>query len=303
MTLMSYAAFLLSARLASCRRISVVPIKPLLRRLPYLEEHHLHVGSHLGGLAVLADEEHQPVRLRELVLAEGDDRALRSGIDLLDVGAPAIGLDRGDLEEIADFVRQHAEAVAHLGGEIVDLLVGLEIGEPPVQRQPHREIVDVILGDQHRHADGDLRRPAIGGRLHHAGLEVEDRLLQHRLIELEADFLDVAGLLLAEQIAGAADIEVVRGELEARAQRLQRLQHFQPPLGLRRDLLLRRQREQRIGAQLRAPDPAAQLIELRQPEHVGAVHDQRVGGRDIEAGLDDRGRKQDVVFAVSRTPT
>ena len=145
----------------------------------------------------------------------------------------------------------------------------------------------VICGDQRSAAGSD-----------HAGLEVEDRLLQHRLIELEADLLDVAGLFLAEQIAGAADVEVVRGELEAGAQRFQRLQHLQPPLGLRGDLLLRRQREQRIGAQLRAPDPAAQLIELRQAEHVGAVHDQRVGGGDIEAGLDDRGREQDVVFAV-----
>ena len=81
------------------------------------------------------------------------------------------------------------------------------------------------------------RRPAIGDRLDHAGLEVEDRLLQHRLIQLEADFLDVPGLLVAEQIAGAADIEVVRGELEARAERLQRLQHLQPPFGLRRDLV------------------------------------------------------------------
>ena len=124
---------------------------------------------------------------------------------------------------------------------------------------------------------GDLRRPAIGGRLDHAGLEVDDRLFQHRLVKLEADFLDVAGLFLAEQIAGAADIEIVRGQLEPGAERFQRLQHLQPPFGLRRDLLLRRQREQRIGAQLRTPDPAAQLIELRQAEHVGAMHDQRVG--------------------------
>ena len=63
-------------------------------------------------------------------------------------------------------------------------------------------------------------------------------------------------------------------------------------------LLLRRQREQRIGAQLRAPDPPAQLIELRQAEAVGAMHDQRIGGRDVEAGLDDGGRQQHVVFAV-----
>ncbi len=79
---------------------------------------------------------------------------------------------------------------------------------------------------------------------------------------------------------------------------VQRLQHLQPPLRLRRDLLLRRQRQQRIGAQLRAADAAAQLVELGQAEHVGAVHDQRVGVRDVEPGLHDRGRQQDVVLAV-----
>jgi hypothetical protein len=86
----------------------------------------------------------------------------------------------------------------------------------------------------------------------------------------------VAGLLVAQKIAGATDVEIVRGELEASAERIERLQHLQPPLGLGGDLLFLRQREQRVGAELRAPDPAAQLIELRQPEHVGAMHDQRV---------------------------
>jgi len=54
-----------------------------------------------------------------------------------------------------------------------------------------------------------LRRPAIRHRLGYAGLEVEDRLLQHRLIQFEANFLDVAGLFLAEQVACAADIQIV----------------------------------------------------------------------------------------------
>ena len=81
----------------------------------------------------------------------------------------------------------------------------------------------VICGDQRS-----------GDRLGDAGLEARHRLLQHLLIELEPDLLDVAGLLLAEQIAGAADVEVVRGKLESGAQRVERLQHLEPPLGLRR---------------------------------------------------------------------
>jgi hypothetical protein len=67
-----------------------------------------------------------------------------------------------------------------------------------------------------------------------AGLQLEDRVLQHLLVELDADLLDVARLLVAEQVAGAADVEVVAGELEAGAEAVERLQHLQPLLGRQR---------------------------------------------------------------------
>ena len=53
-----------------------------------------------------------------------------------------------------------------------------------------------------------------------------------------------------------------------------------------------------VGAGLRPPDAAAQLVELGQAEAVGAVDDQRVGARDVEPAFDDRGRQQHVIFAV-----
>ena len=108
----------------------------------------------------------------------------------------------------------------------------------------------------------------------------------------------MAGLFVAEQVAGAADVEVVARQLEPGTQRIQRVQHLQALLGLRRDGLVRGQGEQRVGASLRAADASTQLVELGEAEHVGAMHDQRVGARDVEAGLDDRGGEEDVVFAV-----
>ena len=63
-------------------------------------------------------------------------------------------------------------------------------------------------------------------------------------------------------------------------------------------LLALRQGQIGIGADLGPADAAAQLIELRQPEHVGAMHDQRVGGRDVEARFDDVGRQQQVEGAL-----
>ena len=110
------------------------------------------------------------------------------------------------------------------------------------------------------------------------------------LVELDANFADMAGLLVAEEVAGAADVEIVARQLEPGAERIQCLHDFQAAQRGRRQLLFLGQRQIAIGAHLAAADAAAQLIELGQPEHVGAVHDQRVGGRDIEPRFDDVGR-------------
>src|SRR5579872_7631750 len=60
--------------------------KALFRRSPILKKHHLHVGPHARGLSVLTYEVDQPIRLREFVVTEGNDSALRPGVNLLDIG-------------------------------------------------------------------------------------------------------------------------------------------------------------------------------------------------------------------------
>ena len=49
---------------------------------------------------------------------------------------------------------------------------------------------------------------------------------------------------------------------------------------------------------VRAADPAADLVELGEPERVGALDDQRVRLRDVEARLDDRRRDEHVGVAA-----
>ncbi len=59
-----------------------------------------------------------------------------------------------------DLLRQRAEAVDQLGAERFDVAVVLDLGEAAVEREPHRQVGDVILRDQHRRADvicGDQR--------------------------------------------------------------------------------------------------------------------------------------------------
>ena len=67
--------------------------------------------------------------------------------------------------------------------------------------------------------------------------------------------------------------------------------------GLRRQLGRIRIEEVGVGGDVRAADPAADLVELAEPEGVGPLDDQRVGLRDVDARLDDRGRDEHVGVA------
>ena len=127
-------------------------------------------------------------------------------------------------------------------------------------------------------------------------LQLPDRLLEQLHVHVEADRLDVPALLAAEQVAGAADLEVERGDAEAAAQVAELADRRQPLLRDRRERVLRRNQQVGVGAAIRSADAAAQLIELRQAVAVGAVDDDRVRVRDVEAVLDDRRREQHVVL-------
>ena len=137
-------------------------------------------------------------------------------------------------------------------------------------------------------------------RLFAAGerLEALDGVGEQAHVEVEADGADVAALLGAEEVAGAADLEVAQGDLEAGAQ-LRRLEDGLQ--ALLRDLAQRAVlvvEQVGVGAGGAAADAAAELVELRQAELVGVVDDDRVRVGDVEAGLDDRRADEDVGLAV-----
>ena len=122
-------------------------------------------------------------------------------------------------------------------------------------------------------------------------LELADGLLEQLHVQVEADRLDVPALLAAEQVAGAADLEVERGDAEAAAE-VAELAGSPPAASARSgdsDVLGRNQ-QVGVRAAVGAAHAAAQLVELRQPVPVGAVDDDRVHVRDVEPVLDDRRR-------------
>jgi hypothetical protein len=131
-----------------------------------------------------------------------------------------------------------------------------------------------------------------------ARLGGEDRVFQHGLVQLEADLADMARLFVTKQVARAANVEVVAGQLETGAQRVQIAQHLQALFGGVGHALARRRGEIGIGAQLRTPDAPAKLVQLREAEAVRAMDDDRVGRGNIDPAFHDGGGEQHVIFAL-----
>ncbi len=74
---------------------------------------------------------------------------------------------------------------------------------------------DVGLVDPQVDAQVDRRADVVLDLL---ALQLLDRLLEELHVHVEADGFDVAALLAAEEVAGAADLEVQRRDAEAAAQ-------------------------------------------------------------------------------------
>src|SRR5690348_393503 len=208
-----------------------------------------------------------------------------------------IELHLDDLHEVRRLFGKSAKAVDHLRGEGVDRLAVLELAETAVEAHPEVEVRHVGLRNHDRGVDADLRREFLLWS-DAAGLQLDNRILEHRLIELESDFLDVPRLLVAEQIARAANIEVVAGELEACTEIVELGQDLQPLLRRFGDRSRRRHGEIGIGPCLRAADAATKLIQLGKSKTVRTIDDEGVRARDVEPALDDRSRQEEVVLAV-----
>ena len=118
-----------------------------------------------------------------------------------------------DREQVLDRLGQRAVAILGRDLELAQLVLVLDEREPAVEVDLERLGGDVarrhVGVDARVDADRARREPALAG-------ELGDDLVQHLDVELEAERGDVAGLLGAEQVAGAADLEVAHRDREAR---------------------------------------------------------------------------------------
>ncbi len=172
----------------------------------------------------------------------------------------------------------------------------LAIGEALVQRQSLLNVAAIVGGQDRRRVQvdfggrgewrGEVRLLAVLQRFH--------RVVQHVGVKLEADLVNFARLLVAEHFARAANFEVVHRQIEAGAELFHLLDRFEPALRLFRQSLRIVHEQIRIRLVMRAPDAPAQLVQLRETELVGAMNQDRVRGRHVDAGFDDRRAEQHV---------
>lgn len=103
------------------------------------------------------------------------------------------------------------------------------------------------------------------------------------------------GLARAEEFARPALLQIAPRDFESVAG----LEHGAQPLArhLRQRRLVQQHADRLGGA---APDPAAQLVQLRQPEALGMLDDHQRRVRHVDSDFDDRGGDQQVDLALAK---
>ena len=205
-------------------------------------------------------------------------------------------LQTGHVEQGLEFDRRLAVTVGKFLFQILQIGLVADGGELAVRFQTQLVRIDVL--DRNRRFDGQ-----VDGHGHR--LDVLFGLLvlfhgfgHHAYVQVEAHALDMAGLLVAQKVTGAAQFQVLHGHVETGAERRVLRDGGEPVMGLLGHRLGRVVQEVGVRALAAAADAATQLMELAQAETVGMVDDQRVRIGDIKTGLDDCGTHEHVYVAM-----
>ena len=215
--------------------------------------------------------------------------------DLLEPGRRRSDAETGHREQPLDRGWKRAVAVEELLGDRAEFGLGRGIGETAVGLEPQSLLGDVVVGDVG--VDGEFDPSLEPFPIALTAMRGE-RLPHHADIQIEADLGDVAALLTAEQVACPADLEILHGDLHPRTEIVVLRDGRQPLVGRLAQRLLGWVAEIGVAALTAAPDAAAQLMQLGQPESVRAVHDEGVGVRDVDAVFHDRRADEDVNLAL-----
>src|SRR2546429_1795599 len=125
------------------------------------------------------------------------------------------GFEGGVLQKVFYGGRLRAETVLEFFADVQLVFFGSDRGDAFVGAQAKIFARDVVLRDAHVKAQAERGAQVRGDFF---ALQLGNGALQHLAIHIEADRFDVAVLLAAEHVAGAAKLEIECGNAESGTQ-------------------------------------------------------------------------------------
>src|SRR5207245_6463211 len=209
------------------------------------------------------------------------------------------GFEGGVLQKVFHGGRRSAEAVFELFAHVLFVFLGGDRRNTFVGAQSEIFAGDVVLRDSNVKAEAE-RGAEIGCNFF--AFQFGDGPLQHLAIHIEADGFDVAMLLAAEHVAGAAQLEVESRNAESGAQFAELLHGGEAFAGDVGERSVGRNEEISVGALGGTADASAQLVEFGKAEAVGAINQDGVSARNVQAVLNDSRRYEDIRFVANKFP-
>ena len=212
--------------------------------------------------------------------------------NLRDAELAGLELQARHVEQGLELDRRLAVAVGELLLQI--LQIGLVAGGGELAVGLQTKLVRIDVPDRNRRFDGQ-----VDGHGHRLDVLLGLLVLlhgfgHHAYVQVEAHALDMAGLLVAQKVSGATQLQILHGHVETGAERRVLRDRGEPVVGLLGHRLGRVVQEVGVRAFTSTADAAAQLMKLAQAETVGMVDDQRVRVGYVKTRLDDRGAHEHV---------
>src|SRR5260370_28806538 len=173
--------------------------------------------------------------------------------------AHAPELERGIVQQVADRWRRRSVTIFKFCGDIAQLTIRFHAGDALVHPQALIFFGNVLGGNTNVESEVELRLGFVGRDF---AFHFADGALQHLGIQFEADGFDMTALLAAQQVAGAAEFEVERGNLESGSEIGEFFERGQAAARNRSELNLRGKQEVRVGSAVGSSDPPAELVQL-----------------------------------------
>ncbi len=210
-----------------------------------INEHRLeHAGRSEDRGWILLQILHEPLRRDLRLLAKPDREPVLVTIDCRNTDLLRETAEAGIVEQILDRHRQPAITITNLLANPAHLLIGTRRGNALIGAEPLPHVGNIVFRDARLDADIDLGADLIVDLF---TTQFVDRSFEHLGIEVEANCLDVAGLLPSEKVPRPAQLEVERRDAETGPQIREFSNGRQTAPRHRGQLLLGRNEQPRIG--------------------------------------------------------